>query len=94
VPPAWRAACVAAAGRAASCARPALAGAAEGSAVRGDASAWGHVQRGFIFPILLQALFLFVRIERALSQAALTSYVLKITPSRRPLRGLVQLPFK
>jgi hypothetical protein len=70
--------------------------------VRGDASAWGHVQRGFIFPIplqalflfVLQALFLFVRIERALSQAALTSYVLKITPSRRPLRGLVQLPFK
>src|SRR5262245_26573953 len=33
-------------------ARPSLAGAAGGSAVRGDASAWGHVQRGFIFPIL------------------------------------------
>ena len=54
MPPAWRAACVAAAGLAASCARPSLAGAAEGSAVRGDASAWGHVQRGFIFPILAQ----------------------------------------
>jgi hypothetical protein len=52
VPPAWRAACVAAAGLAASCARPSLAGAAGGSAMRGDASAWGHVQRGFIFPIL------------------------------------------
>jgi hypothetical protein len=40
------------AGLAASCARPSLAGAAGGSAVRGDASVWGHVQRGFIFPIL------------------------------------------
>src|SRR5262245_52445763 len=51
VPPAWRAACVAAAGLAAAYARPSLAGAAGGSAVRGDASVWGHVQRGFIFPI-------------------------------------------
>src|SRR5262245_57087089 len=49
---AGRAACVAAAGLAATGARPALAGAAGGSAVWGDASAWGHVQRGFIFPIL------------------------------------------
>src|SRR5262245_58159539 len=52
VPPAWRAACVAAAGLAAAGARPSLAGTAGGSAMRGDASAWGHMQRGFIFPIL------------------------------------------
>jgi len=50
-PLAWRAACVAAAGLAASGACPALAGAAGGSAVRGEASMWGQMQRGFVFPI-------------------------------------------
>jgi len=57
VPPAWRAACVAAAGLAAACARPSLAGAAGGSAVRGDASADRKFQSPFgVIPPVAPAL--------------------------------------
>src|SRR4029450_10126918 len=48
VPPAWRAACVAAAGLAASCARPSLAGAAEGGAC-GETTARGGTCKGALF---------------------------------------------